>query len=279
MSIPKTSAWSWNIYLWSNLIAEGWCGRWNWDLSKAVLEKTLTVNPIRWSNWLLYTVSISKDWKNLYCWFYEWDYQQWSIRQYKLQTPNDISTATNYADIRIWEAVVYWTYPYQHILFNDTWTIMIWWYSTVASWTNIIKSTLSTPYDISTKTDVQTLNLSWDNHYYITRDWNKFWYSNSSWTLYKELSSPFNLSSWTKISNSEYQRLYISSDWKYLYYVTSWTLYQYKMSTKFDISSTLTLINTLQLYNVWLSFDDKWNKLYTWKQWRNNNVVYQYSLT
>ena len=28
MSIPKTSAWSWNIYLGSNLIAEGGCGWW-----------------------------------------------------------------------------------------------------------------------------------------------------------------------------------------------------------------------------------------------------------
>lgn len=51
MSIPKTSAWSWNIYLWSNLIAEGGCGWWKpWANTLAYWKLNWNALDSSWNN-------------------------------------------------------------------------------------------------------------------------------------------------------------------------------------------------------------------------------------
>ena len=65
MSIPKTSAWNWNIYLWSNLIAEWNCWQWRpWanTLAYYPLNNTTTIYDMKWWTWTKYNLTAYWNW-------------------------------------------------------------------------------------------------------------------------------------------------------------------------------------------------------------------------
>ena len=145
MSIPKTSAWSWNIYLGSNLIAEGGCGRWRpWANTIAYYPLTITstVNDMKGS-WTAYNLT-----NNGYVSFWTYDWVDCAF--------------FNRTTSQSWSN---WLLRTTDSIIQSTCTISLW----MKKGSNSLM--LHYPRIIWTPTDNQLLNIRRDSYYSQWQDW------------------------------------------------------------------------------------------------------------
>jgi hypothetical protein len=253
---------------------------WNWDISKA----TTAVGSFALSWNICYALCLSNDGAHIYAGMYL-GYGYWAIREYILSTPYDITTATLNGSINVWQSNNnFWTYPhslyisedghYIYCSYNDGRSGNPWYIKTY---------TLSTPFNITTASETASLNMGNNSEpsSCLIDEWTRFYYSISDWTYYKELTTPYTLATWTKQNNAKYNHLTISPNWEYLYYVSSNTLKQCSIATPYDVSTTITQVNTLSGSWIaeWYCFDSTGNRLYFIQWAQSSQVIYQYSLT
>lgn len=171
MSIPKTSAWSWNIYLGSNLIAEGGCGRWKpWANTIAYYPLKIDANDYSWNGNHItnYNFTFDNDWYANFNWNQKWSVP--NITWYKTISLWCNATSFNFMVFSWWSDYQY--YPQIQSTRTSQW-----------NWSS------SGNYDANFW---KTLN-TWERHLFtLSQDW---WYVNLylDWELYDTRSlSAFN---------------------------------------------------------------------------------------
>lgn len=187
-----------------------------YDLSSASETHSLT------AGWEVHQVYISPDWRHLWCVTY---YGSTYLRE--LTTPNDITTATNLQiSWSFYRAVGMW--------FKPDWTRMYIWYFNS---NGIRQYDLSTPWDITTETDVWELVTYAERWVTLSSDWTVLIRCDDSNTdphaLYQiTLSTPRDITSATQIkgiSESFGSMFALTHDDSRLVSWTSWIWEFYKI--------------------------------------------------
>ena len=258
-----------NLYVW-----EYW-----WDFSKWTLAQTSSALSSTWWGGIFFNT----DWSKIYLTqFWNW----WRLYECALSTPFDITTIGNF------NKYISVTYP-EDIHFSPDWTKLFLIKADISPY-QLLRYTLTTPRDISTAVQDQSINrgtADWDRWLYITDDWKWVYISRSSsfnpkWLFYASLSTAWDLttaSTFTQISTtlSWFSIWFWDNGNIFLNAEENWTTINYhRLSTPYDITS-ITESGTVSVWTNaagWMWFNDKWTFWATVWWWGNSNYIYKYTL-
>lgn len=267
------------VFLWDTQVRPSF--KWNWDLTKAVLDGTKTT-ALSW--FIIYWISFSESWDKLYYFTNNWNNTTWTLHQFTLTTPRDVTTRTNEVTMAIWGNYPYWVYS-QWFLFRDNWKYLYIHYCWTSP-TYIEMCELGTNYDISTAVLETSISINADVAcpFYISKDWTNFRYL-YSWNLYHAtLATPYYITAWTsQWSKSLRNFRYVSPDEKYLYADNeSGSIFKYSLWSWLDfINATQeqTLTKPVWSYWAWVYLNNDWTKLYTVRWPLNAQNIYTYNIS
>ena len=193
--------------------------QYNIDISN--FESTTTFNyGDRWT-------AFSKWWYYFYSW---WNTQ---IKAYKLSTPYDVN---NYIELKT--ETIPSTQEIHQVYISPDGTKLAW--ANYSSYIWIYD--LTTPYDISTKTNLITSNPWYCTWIWFKPDGTELYVArySSPWLVQYHLSTPWDIStaSATASFGGSYRCVSLSPDGQYLLYADSgWTAYQMELTTPRDITT------------------------------------------
>lgn len=195
---------------------------------------------------------------------------QWKIYESSLSTPFDISQITLSKYNSLFSEDLY---------ISPDWTKM---FLLRTDWspTKVARYTLSTPWDISTATQdqsLQSINNS-ERWIYLTPDWLNLYVSNAgnNQLYHSTLSTAWDLTTWTSLTQVwswyGWVSIWFGDNWKMFFRqadnstIFSW----YKLSTWYDLSSIIDSWTKTITRNdaLWTWFNDTWTLWFIcWESW------------
>lgn len=211
--------------------------------------KNITQYSLSWANWSAF----SNDGMNFYIAI---NGGTNTVYQYQLNTPYDLNSYQSYKTNGIAQyssiTQVYISPDWTKIAASDR----------AGNWRNqgVTIQDLSTPYDISTRTNSKFQQITWWNGVRFSPDWRYMYTNNYSNVVQYELSTAWDINTLTQIASiaipgtSEWHCVSLSPEWDYLIYneynyqTSTNTTYQKYLQTKWDINSYIDYKYTTNSY-------------------------------
>jgi hypothetical protein len=132
------------------------------------------------------------------------------------------------------------------------------------------------------------LSWTWWTWVHMKEDWTKMYLSKGRYIYEYNLSSPFNIASYTNVNslysnieNGSVESIRLNPQWTKLYVMHSYYIVQYTLSTPRNLSTAVQNYSTYitaESGNIrWISFNDTWTKIFI-SSW-NANKLYEASLS
>jgi len=183
-----------------------------------------------------YWLCLSEDWQYLYVWYNS----SRTVKQFRLSTPFDITTASS-----TWKTVAWVSWQHGVFVSPDWKKLYALWHDNYT----LIEYTMTTPHDLTTATwvnvSLQSLWIYWWTWLTFSGDWlSLFIWSYSRQKIYKiSTQTPFTLS-WNSLSVVQQKSIWfsprwisISNDWLHIFMWYNRNMVQWNLTTANDIST------------------------------------------